>query len=125
MKQHGGGSRSAAAARELLSPVQFQQEVRRVIRFRSQPMVENPLAEAVTRIEQNPAYVQSRLLTRILTALTFQRGEFRRAEVASLDSETLAMVITLMDAYASGRSAREEWVRAVGAAEAAQLGASG
>lgn len=69
--------------------------------------------------------MQSRLLTRILTALTFQRGEFRRAEVASLDSETLAMVITLMDAYASGRSAREEWVRAVGAAEAAQLGASG
>jgi hypothetical protein len=105
--------------------VQFQQEVRRVIRFRSQPVVENPLAEAVKRIEQNPAYMQSRLLTRILTALTYQRGEFRPAEIASLDSETLAMVIILMDAYASEKSAREEWVRAVGAAEAAQLGVGG
>lgn len=110
---------------EMLSAIQFQAEVRRAIRFRSQPVVGNPLAEAVKKIEQNPAFTQSRLLTRILTALTYQRGEFRRAEIAALDSETLAMVITLMDAYASGTSARDEWVRAVGAAEAAQLGAGG
>jgi hypothetical protein len=62
---------------------------------------------------------------RLTAALTYQQGEFRRAEVAALDSETLAMVITLMDAHAAGTSPREEWVRAVDAANAAQLGAGG
>lgn len=112
-------------ARDLLSPIQFQQEVRRVIRFRSQAPCENPLAEAVRRIEQNPAYSQSRLLARILTALTYQQGEFRRAEIAALDAETLAMVITLMDAHAAGKSTPEEWIRAADAAKVAQVGANG
>lgn len=111
--------------REFLSPIQFLQEVRRVIRFRLQPVVENPLAEAVKKIEQNPAHTQSRLLTRILTALTYQQGEFRQAEIASFDAATLAMVITLMDAQTSGTFPREEWVRAVDASKAAQLGAGG
>ncbi len=125
MSEQGTGLGSTAGARELLSPVQFQQEVRRVIRFRSQVLCENPLAEALKRIEQNPAYAQSRLLTRILAALTYQQGEFRRAEIAALDAETLAMVITLMDAYAAGKSTRDEWIRAVDAANAAQVGADG
>lgn len=110
-------------ARDLLSPIQFQQEVRRVIRFRSQAPCENPLAEAVRRIEQNPAYSQSRLLARILTALTYQQGEFRRAEIAALDAETLAMVITLMDAHAGGKSTPEEWMLAADTAKATQVGA--
>lgn len=110
---------------ELLSASQFQEELRRVACFRPRPVVANPLAEAVKKIEQNPAYTQSRLLTRILTALTYQQGMFRRAELAALDSETLAMVITLIDAHVSGTPAREEWVRAVDAAKAAQFGAGG
>ena len=73
------------------------------------------------KIEKNPAFTQSRLLTRILAALTYQQGEFRRAEIASLDSETLAMVITLMDAHAAGTTTREEWICAVDLARAAQL----
>jgi len=125
MDEQAGGTRSAVGMREFLSPIQFLQEVRRVIRFRLQPVVENPLAEAVKKIEQNPAHTQSRLLTRILTALTYQQGEFRQAEIASFDAATLAMVITLMDAQTSGTFPREEWVRAVDASKAAQLGAGG
>lgn len=123
MSEQGGGSRPAAGATELLSAARFQEELRRVARFRSRPQVGSALDATVRKIEQNPAYTQSRLLTRILAALTYQRGEFRRAEIAALDSETLAMVITLMDAHAAGTSTREEWIRAVDAATAAQTGA--
>ena len=125
MDEQAGGTRSTVGTGDLLSPIQFLQEVRRVIRFRLQTAVENPLEEAVKKIEQNPALTQSRLLTRILTALIYQQGEFRQAEIASLDAATLAMVITLMDAQTSGTFPREEWARAVDASEAAQLGASG
>ena len=76
------------------------------------------------RIEANPAYAQSRLLTRILSALTYEQGDFRRAEIAALDAETLAMVIALMDICAAGTSTREQWLRAVDAALAAQHAAS-
>ena len=118
-------SRLAAGAVELLSVPRFLEELRRVARFGRALPVGDPLAAAVRRIENSPAFTQSRLLTRILAALTYQQGEFRRAEVAALDSETLAMVITLMDTHAAGTSTREDWVRAVDAANAAQLGAGG
>ncbi len=123
MSEQGGGSRPATGATELLSPARFEEELRRVARFRPRVPVGDPLGAAVRKIEQNPAFTQSRLLTRILAALTYQQGEFRLAEVAALDSETLAMVITLMDAHTAGTSTREDWVRAVDAAKAAQLGA--
>jgi hypothetical protein len=118
----GGLLPRAAGATESLSWSRFLEELRRVARFgRAQP-IGDPLAAAVRRIENNPAFAQSRLLTRILAALTYQEGEFRRAELAALDSETLAMVITLMDAHAAGASTPEEWERAVDAARAAELG---
>lgn len=110
---------------ELLSAAQFQEALRQVVRFREQPAVVDPLAAAVKRIEQNPAFTQSRLLTRILVALTYQQGEFRRAEVATLDAETYAMVIDLMDAFGLGTAARPAWEQAVAAARAAELGALG
>jgi histidine ammonia-lyase len=109
----------------MLSPARFEEELRRVARFRPGSPIGDPLDAAVKKIEKNPAFTQSRLLTRILAALTYQQGEFRRAEIAALDSETLAMVITLMDAQAAGTSTHEDWVRAVDAAKAAQLGAGG
>ena len=123
MNEQGSGSRPAAGAVELLSIPRFLEEVRRVARFRSGAPIGDPLDAAVRRIEKNPAFTQSRLLTRILAALTYQQGEFRRAEISALDSETLAMVITLMDAHAAGTSSREEWICAVDLAKAAQLGA--
>ena len=113
-------------ATELLSAVRFQEELRRVARFfRSRLSVGDPLEATDSKIEQNPAFSQSRLLTRILAALAYQQGEFRRAEVSALDAETLAMVVTLMDVHAAGTSTREDWVRAADAAKAAQLGVGG
>ena len=110
---------------ELLSPARFEEEVRRVARFRPRVAIGDALGAAVRKIEQNPAFTQSRLLTRILAALTYQQGEFRRAEISALDAETLAMVVTLMDVHAAGTSTREDWVRAADAAKAAQLGVGG
>ena len=126
MNEQGGESSSRPGATELLSAVRFQEELRRVGRFfRSRLSVGDPLEATVRKIEQNPAFSQSRLLTRILAALAFQQGEFRRAEVSALDAETLSMVISLMDVHAAGTSTREEWVRAADAAKAAQAGAGG
>ena len=126
MSEQGGGSSSRSGATELLSAVRFQEELRRVASFfRSRLPVGDPLDATVKKIEQNPAFTQSRLLTRILAALTYQQGEFRRAEISALDAQTLAMVITLMDVHAAGTSAREDWVRAADAAKAAQLGVGG
>ena len=103
----------------------FQEELRGIARYRSHPPDGDPLDSAVRRIERNPAHAQSRLLTRILAALVNQEGEFRRAEIAVLDSETLAMVISLMDAHAAMTSTGEDWVHALEAARAAELGAGG
>ena len=117
--------RLAAAALECLSAPRFLEALRHVARYGRALPVGDPLAAAVRRIENSPALAQSRLLARVLDALTYERGEFRRAEVAAFDSETLALVIALMDVHAAGTSTREEWVHAVDAANAAQLGAGG
>jgi hypothetical protein len=106
---------------ELLSAARFQEELRGVPRYRSRIPVGDPLQVAVKKIADNPAFTQSRLLARMLVALTYQEGEFRRAELATFDSDTLAMVITLMDVHAAGTSSREEWIRATDAARAALL----
>ena len=102
-----------------MSALQFQEELRRVARFDLNRPVENPLAEAVRKIRDNPAFTQSRLLSRILTALTYERGEFRRAEASALDSATLGLVIALMNAARAGTTAREDWINAVTASDAA------
>jgi len=119
------GSSPAAGAIELLSISGFQEELRRSARVRPGPVMDRPLDAAVKKIEKNPAFAQSRLLTRVLAGLTYQQGEFRRAEIAAFDSETLAMVIALMDDQAAGTATREEWVSAVDAAMVAQVCASG
>ncbi|MBI3041245.1 MAG: hypothetical protein HYY78_00255 [Betaproteobacteria bacterium] len=123
MSEQPSEPRSAAGATELLSAVRFQEELRRVACFGSRVLVGDPLAAAVRKITQNPAFTQSRLLARILSALTYQEGDFRRAEVSALDSDTLSLVITLMDAYAAGTSAREKWIGAVDEVQATLLGA--
>jgi hypothetical protein len=118
-------SRRAAGATEFLSVARFLDELRHVTRFRALPLIGDPLDAAVRRIENNPAFSQSRILTRLLAALTYERGEFRRAEIAAFDSETLAMAIALMDAHAAGTSTREAWKSAVDRALAAQDGIGG
>lgn len=118
-------SKPAAGATELLSIARFLDELRHVTRFRSSPQIGDPLDAAARRIENNPAFSQSRILTRLLSALANGRGEFRRAEIAAFDSETLAVAIALMNAYAAGTSTREEWKCAVDRAIAAQDGIGG
>lgn len=126
MGEQGSGSGFRPGTTEWLSAARFQEELRRVAHFfRTRPPVGDPLEATVRKIEQNPAFAQSRLLTRILTALAYQQGEFRRAEISALDADTLSMVVTLMDVHAAGTSKREDWVRAADAAKAAQLGAGG
>lgn len=124
MNDQGRDSSPAAGAIEFLSVARFQEELRRAAPRRSSPLIANPLDAAVKKIVENPAFTQSRLLARVLTALTYQQGEFRRAEIAAFDSETLAMVVALMDARAAGASTREAWIGAVEQVNAAQHGAA-
>jgi hypothetical protein len=117
--------RRATGTTELLSVARFLDELRHVTRFRASPMVGDPLDAAARRIENNPAFSQSRILTRLLAALTYGRGEFRRAEIAAFDSETLAIAIALMDTHAAGTVTLEEWKCAFDRAIAAQNAAGG
>jgi hypothetical protein len=111
------------SAGELLSALEFQEELRRAGRFCSRAVTEKPLDAAIKSVEQNPACAQSRVLTRVLAALTYQSGEFRRADVSALDTTALTLAIALMDACAAGTPPREHWIRATDAAKAAEAGA--
>lgn len=115
-------SNAEAAAREILSVTRFQEELRLGVQSLTPPAIAGALAEVVKSIELNPAFAQSRLLARVLSALISQAGEFRRAEVFALDSKTRALVLALMDAFAAGIPGRDEWQRAVDSANAAQRG---
>lgn len=108
---------------ELLSAAEFQEVLRHAGRFCSRAVTEAPLDAAVTAVRQNPACAQSRVLTRLLAALTYESGEFRRADVSALDSPALRLSIALMDACAAGTSPREQWIRATDAAQAAEASA--
>jgi hypothetical protein len=120
VSEESAGSKRAAHGVELLSIIQFEDELRRARRFCPRPPTIQALVAVVRAIEQNPAYAQSRLLTRILAGLTYQEGEFRRAEAATLDVDSLAIAVTLIDDYAAGMGTREDWVRAVDTARGAQ-----
>ncbi|MBK8324150.1 MAG: hypothetical protein IPL06_15865 [Betaproteobacteria bacterium] len=109
---------------EQLSASEFPQALREALRFRPEPVIGDPLAVVLARVERDPAFSQSRMLTRILVALTYGEGGFRRAEIAGLDAPTHALAITLLDAFGAGKTPRAEWERAVAAARAAQTGAS-
>jgi hypothetical protein len=113
-------SKAEAAAHEILSVTRFQEELRRGVQARATAGGDNVLADVVKSIELNPAFVQSRLLARLLSALISQAGEFRRAEVFAFDSTTRSMVVALMDAFAAGIPGRDEWLRAIDSAAAAQ-----
>ena len=112
------GTRRSSACSEVMSALDFQTELRHVARYDHRPPVENALALAVQRIVENPALSQSRLLSRILTALTYQRGEFRRAEASAFDTVTLGIVISLMNMARAGTTGRADWIKAVATCDA-------
>ena len=115
--QDNSGRNSANV--DVMSALQFQDELRHVARYDHRPPVQNALAVAVQRIVENPALSQSRLLSRILTALTYEKGEFRRAEASAFDTVTLGIVISLMDVARAGTTGRDDWINAVTACDAA------
>lgn len=106
-------SAQGGASGEVMSSLQFQDELRHVARYDRGPPVDNALALAVQRVVANPALSQSRLLSRILTALTYERGEFRRAEASAFDTATLGLVISLMNVARAGTAGRDDWIKAV------------
>jgi hypothetical protein len=104
---------------DLMTSQQFQDELRRIARFDLKPPVDDPLSHAVQKIKDNPTLSQSRLLTRILTALTYDRGEFRRAEASAFDAATLGLVIALMNVARAGTTTHDVWANAVSACDSA------
>jgi hypothetical protein len=113
-------SKAPVSAHELLSVTRFQEELRRGVQALAPTAFPNALADVVKSIELNPAFPQSRLLARLLSALISQVGEFRSAEIFAFDTKTRAMVVALLDAFAAGIPGRDEWQRAVESAHAAQ-----
>lgn len=111
-------ARANDRSNDVLTAPEFFSLVRRVIGFREQPPIPDPLSAAVSQIASNPAFAQSRLLNRILVALV-SGGEFRRAEAAALDAPTCTLVIALLELRSTGAQSRQVWVDAVAAADAA------
>jgi hypothetical protein len=109
------GIASRGSSVDVMSVRQFEEELRRLARFHRPAPMENPLVEAVKKVEDNPAFVQSRLLGRILIALAHDRGEFRRAEASALDAPTLGLVIAVLNSARAGTTAREDWISAADA----------
>ena len=109
-----------SAARGTMSVTRFQQELRRGVQAFVPTAYPDALGDVVKSIELNPAFPQSRLLARLLSALISQAGEFRSAEVFAFDTKMRATVVALLDAFAAGIPGRDEWQRAVDSANAAQ-----
>ncbi len=115
-----------SSSASIMIPIQqFEDELRRVARLVPKSTLENPLGAIVDKIVQNPAYNESRLLTRLLTALTYQRGEFRLAEAAVFDTKTLALIVSLLDTRSAGSVTDSQCRLAVETADAAQLSVGG
>jgi hypothetical protein len=99
----------------------FLAALRHNTRFLAAAAAGHPLDDAVKRIETNPAFMQSRLLTRVITALNTRVGEFRPAEISVFDSETLKLIVALMNAKDAGTFTSGEWDSAVERMHAAQF----
>lgn len=100
---------------------EFNQELRRGLDADLVAAVADPLAAALTQIQAHPHQLQSLLLARILSALTFGVGHFRRAELFGLDRATRALVVALESASHALTMPNVMWQSAVDAAGAAQL----
>jgi hypothetical protein len=106
-----------------LSIQEFSRELRYGVAASTVATVEDPLGAALVVIEAHPQHLQSLLLARILTALTYGVGQFRKAEVFGLDRGMRAVAIALGNVRTEGTLPNEKWESAVDAAGAAQLGA--
>lgn len=112
----------AGARSDTLTAVEFNDELRHVTRLDAHLTIDDPLSAALVEIEAHPYNLQSRVLSRMLSALTYGAGDFRLAEISALDVPTRRIVLALSDACVSGTTPHDAWVRAV---DAAQLAAHG
>lgn len=106
---------------EQQSFARFLEALRHIIRFMSDPPIENPLDAAVQRIEANPAFTQHRLLARLLSALPVRQGMFRIEEVSVFDRDILTIIQSLIHAHDAGTSPPADWQRAIDRSHAAQM----
>jgi hypothetical protein len=107
---------------DVMSLEEFQVELRRTARFERKEPLPDVLAATVQNVKDNPAFAQSRLLRRIVQALTDGRGEFRRAELSALDAPALRLVLSLMNAAVAGTHTRADWLHAAASMESAENG---
>jgi cytochrome c peroxidase len=105
-------SRNLGPMDDVLSLEEFQVELRRSARFERKETPPDALAATVQNVRENPDFSQSRLLGRIVQALTDGHGEFRRAEVSAFDAPTLRLVVALMNAAVAGTHTRADWLSA-------------
>jgi hypothetical protein len=115
-------SLTLGSVKDVMAFEEFQVELRRNARFESREPLRDALDVAVQNIRDNPAFAQSRLLGRVVRALTNGSGEFRRAEASAFDAPTLRLVVALMNAAVDGSHTRAEWLRAAAATESAANG---
>ena len=112
-------SRGSGARPDSLAMTDFGKELRYGLTAEMIAGIENPLSAAVAQIEKHPEHLQSLLLARIVSALTFGVGQFRRAEVFGLDRPTRALAVALMNVRAADSVPVAMWESAVDAAGAA------
>lgn len=121
MNTSADASVPAADPVEENSFARFLAALRHVTRFMTASADGHPLDDAVKHIETNPAFTQSRLLGRVITALNTREGEFRPAEISVFDGETLKLIVGLMHAKDAGTITSGEWNRAVNRIHDAQI----
>ena len=108
-----------ASLSDRMSLPQFEEELRRVARFRRDVPIADPLGAALKLISDSPAAQESRLVGKLIRALSEHAGEFRRAEISAFGSGALAVVVALMDAAHGGTQTDRQWLDAAAAADAA------
>ena len=77
----------------------------------------DPLNAALRLIDPNPTTPQARLLIRLRDAIANDVGEFRIAELSLLDTDTLALAVSLKDAWEASVYTAKQWKRAVRTAD--------
>ena len=121
MSAHEAARGQRADARpDSLSIEEFALELRYGIRPDAVATVENPLDAALVLIEKHPQHLQSVLLARILSALTFGGGQFRKSEVFGLDRPSRLIAVALGDVRLAGTVPIDAWQHAVEAIGMAQ-----
>jgi len=101
---------NSAAGIEMLHLDAFLDIIRHATRFMPESAAKtSPLDRAADKIERDPAFAQSRVLSRVLAALVEGGGQFRRADAAVFDAETLKLIVDLVRTKAVGTLPPAAW----------------